>query len=77
MVNLVRLGFLVTVPIIGVLCGVWVARGLSRSISEISVTLKDASGELDREVGSVEVCALDDLPTLQLQVKPLPSAFDE
>ena len=51
--------------------GVWVARGLSRSISEISVTLKDASGELDREVGSVEVCALDDLPTLQLQVQTI------
>lgn len=70
-VNMVRLGFLVAAPIVGVLCGVWVARGLSRSISEISVTLKDATGELDREVGSVEVCALDDLPTLQLQVQTI------
>lgn len=68
MVHIVRLAFLIAGPIIGVLCGLWVARGLRRSLSEISVTLTDATGELDREVGCVEVSTLDDLPALQQQV---------
>ena len=68
-VNLVRLAFLVAGPILGVLYGLWVARGLNRSISQISVTLKDAAGEPDREMGSVEVRARGDLPGLQQQVQ--------
>ncbi|MDD4786656.1 MAG: ATP-binding protein [Pirellulales bacterium] len=65
----VHLTFLIAGPIVGVLCGLWVARGLRRSLSEISVTLRDAAGDLDRKVGSVEVRALDDLPALQQQVE--------
>jgi signal transduction histidine kinase len=68
-VNLVRLAFLIAGPILGVLYGLWVARGLNRSISQISVTLKDAAGDSDREVGSVEVRAGGDLPGLQQQVQ--------
>jgi hypothetical protein len=68
-VNVVRLAFLISGPIVGVLWGLWVARGLRRSISEISVTLKDATGVLDRELGSVEVRTLDDFPALQQQVR--------
>jgi len=67
--NLIRLAFLILGPIVGVLCGLWVARGLHRSISQISVTLKDATGDLDREVGSVEVRSLADLPGLHQQVQ--------
>jgi signal transduction histidine kinase len=69
MVNLIRFAFLTAGPIVGVLCGLWVARGLHRSISQISVTLKDATGDLDREVGSVDVRELGDLPGLQRQVQ--------
>jgi two-component system, NtrC family, sensor histidine kinase HydH len=68
-VNVVRLVFLIAGPILGVLYGFWVARGLNRSISQISVTLKDATGELDREVGSVELRARGGLPGLQEQVQ--------
>ncbi len=68
-VNLVRLAFLIAGPVLGVLYGLWVARGLNRSISQISVTLKDATGESEREVGSVEVRAHGDLPGLQQQVQ--------
>ena len=68
-VSLIRLAFLIAGPIVGVLWGLWVARGLHRSISQISVTLKDATGHMDREVGSVEVRDLADLPGLQQQVQ--------
>jgi two-component system, NtrC family, sensor histidine kinase HydH len=67
--NLVRLAFLIAGPVLGVLYGLWVARGLNRSISQISVTLKDAAGDFDREVGSVEVHARGDLPGLRQQVQ--------
>ena len=68
-VNLIRLAFLIAGPLVGVLCGLWVARGLHRSISQISVTLRDATGGLSREVGSVEVQSLADLPGLHQQVQ--------
>jgi signal transduction histidine kinase len=68
-VNLVRLAFLIAGPILGVLYGLWVAHGLHRSISQISVTLKDAAGDSDREVGSVDVRTGGDLPGLQQQVQ--------
>ena len=68
-VNLLRLAFLITGPVVGLLFGLWVARGLRRSISQISVTLRDATGDLSREVGSVEVQSLADLPGLQQQVQ--------
>jgi two-component system, NtrC family, sensor histidine kinase HydH len=68
-VNLLRLAFLILGPIVGLLCGLWVARGLHHSISQISVTLSDATGDLNREVGSVEVQSLADLPGLHQQVQ--------
>lgn len=70
-VNLIRLAFLTTGPVVGVLCGLWVARGLHRSISQISVTLSDATGELNREVGLVEVQTPADLPGLHQQVQTI------
>ena len=54
-VTWIRMGFLIAGPAIGILSGFFVASGLHRSISEISVTLKDASGDLVQEVGCVEL----------------------
>jgi two-component system sensor histidine kinase HydH len=68
-INAVRFTFLVLGPIAGVLCGLWVARGLRRSISQISVTLRDAAGELQCDVGSVDIHQFGDLPGLQRQVQ--------
>ncbi len=71
-VNLVRVAFMIVGPAIGILLGLWVARGLHHSISEINVILRDASGELQHEVGLVEIKpagAADGLPALQQQVQ--------
>ncbi len=68
-VNFMRLAFLIAGPIVGVVCGLWIARGLHRSISQISVTLSDATGDLNREVGSVKIQNLSDLPGLHQQVQ--------
>ena len=67
--TIIRLAFLIAGPILGVLYGLWVARGLNRSISQISVTLKDVAGASDHELGSVEVRAQGDFPQLQQQVQ--------
>lgn len=68
-VSLTRVAFLIAGPIVGVIFGLWIARGLHRSISQISVTLSDATGDLNREVGSVEIRNLSDLPGLHQQVQ--------
>ncbi len=68
-VNFMRLAFLIAGPIVGIVCGLWIARGLHRSISQISVTLSDATGDLNREVGSVKIQNLSDLPGLHQQVQ--------
>ena len=70
--NMARIAFAIVGPAFGILLGLWVARGLHHSISEISVTLRGASGELEQEVGLVEVHPLDELsglPALQQQVQ--------
>ncbi len=69
LVNLIRLAFLIGGPIVGVVFGLWMARSLHRSISQISVTLSDVTGDLNREVGSVEIRNLSDLPGLHQQVQ--------
>lgn len=56
-------------PILGVAYGLWVARGLQRSISQINITLRGATGELDREVGEVRWHASDGLPAVQQRVE--------
>jgi len=61
--------FLIAGPAIGILFGIFVARGLRRSITQISVTLKDATGELDRELGRVDVGRIGDLSGLEQQVQ--------
>jgi len=70
--NAVRLTFLIAGPAVGILLGIWVARGLHRSISQISVTLRDAQGDLEQDVGRVELVPADTLgalPALQQQVQ--------
>ena len=64
-------------PVVGIIWGLWVARGLRRSISQISITLKDAAGGLQHEVGRVEVHPSDDLPALQQQVQLVSSRIKE
>jgi len=77
LVTLVRVVFLVAGPAIGILCGFWVARGLHRSLSQISVTLKGATGELVEEIGRVDVYSPDDLPALQQQVQAIASRIKQ
>lgn len=56
-------------PAVGILWGMWIARGLSRSISQISISLRDAADGLEHEVGRVSVHPSDDLPALHQQVQ--------
>ncbi|MBN2581203.1 MAG: hypothetical protein JXB10_19635 [Pirellulales bacterium] len=67
--NVIRLVFLTAGPLIGILFGVWVARGLHRSISQIRVVLQDASDELEPEVGRMEILPADDLAGVQRQLE--------
>lgn len=68
-VTVARLGFVIVGPLIGIGFGMWVARGLHRSVSEISVILRDAAGKLEHNVGRVALHPSGDLPDLQKQVE--------
>lgn len=71
-VDAARIGFIIVGPALGIWLGVWVARGLHHSISQISVTLRTASGDLEQQIGLVEVrpaSELDGLPALEQQVQ--------
>ncbi len=71
-VNVTRISFIILGPAVGILLGLWVARGLHHTISEISVTLRGASGDLEQQIGLVEVSSTDELkglPALQQQVQ--------
>jgi signal transduction histidine kinase len=56
-------------PITGLVLGYAVARGLHHSIYQLSVSIRDAAGRLNREVGSVTFDELGDLPTLHIQMQ--------
>lgn len=64
-------------PAVGILWGIWIARGLSRSISQISISLNDAADGLEHEVGRVCVHPSDDLPALHQQVQLVSSRIRE
>ncbi len=68
-VRTVRLAFLVVGPLLGILLGMVVARGLHRYVSQISVTLKDATGQMEHELEWVKISPSSDLPELQQQVE--------
>lgn len=72
-VTVVRLAFLVAGPVLGVLLGLWVAQWLHRTISQITITLRDAAGELEHEVGRVTITPRGGLPELQEQVQAVSS----
>jgi two-component system, NtrC family, sensor histidine kinase HydH len=56
-------------PLIGLLLGYAVSRGLSRSIYQLSVGIRDAAGRLNRELGSVTLEEKGDLPDLHRQMQ--------
>jgi two-component system, NtrC family, sensor histidine kinase HydH len=71
-VDMLRLSFVILGPAVGILLGARAARGLHRSLSQISVTLRDASGDLEQEIGRVEIdpdVSLGGLPALERLVQ--------
>jgi signal transduction histidine kinase len=68
-VMLARTVVLIVGPLLGVLFGLWVAWGIHRSIARISITLEDATGASDRQLGRLEIRPSSDLPQLQQQVE--------
>ena len=68
-VTVLQISCLIAGPLIGILFGIWVARGLNRSVSQISVTLKGATGELEQELGRVDLSPSGELPQLHQQVE--------
>jgi two-component system, NtrC family, sensor histidine kinase HydH len=64
-------------PTVGIILGLWIANRLQRSISRISISLKDAAGGLDCEVGRVDLVPSDDLPALQQQVQRVSSRIKQ
>jgi signal transduction histidine kinase len=55
-------------PLGGLIGGFGVARGLSRSVAQLSVRLNDLHSELDQQVGSVRLAAGGDLNALDRQL---------
>jgi signal transduction histidine kinase len=64
-------------PAVGIIWGLWIARGLRRSISQISINLNDAASGMEQEIGRVDVHPSDDLPALQQQVQLVSSHIKE
>lgn len=56
-------------PAIGIGSGLWIAQRMRRSISRLSISLKDAADGLERDVGCVDLVTSEDLPALQSQVQ--------
>ena len=56
-------------PVLGIACGVWIARGFRHSIARISVTLSSTETGASQPLGLVTVTPADDLPALQQQVE--------
>lgn len=61
--------YLVIGPVLGIACGLWVARGMQRSLARVSVTLQVAAGTMHHELGPIEVSSNGDLSALQEQVQ--------
>ncbi len=65
----VMLALWIVGPAVGIAWGVWAARWFRRSIAQISISLKDAAGGLEREVDRFDLVPSDDLPVLHGQVQ--------
>jgi signal transduction histidine kinase len=55
----------------GLVIGYSMARRLRHSIAQLSISIRDAAGRLNRELGSVTLKEEGDLPALQLQMQGL------
>ncbi len=55
-------------PVAGLVMGVGIAQGLSRSIARLNVRVRDVQGELDQDVGAVELSAGGGLHQLDAQL---------
>jgi signal transduction histidine kinase len=64
-------------PIGGVICGYGIARGLSRSIYQLSVRVQDITQRLEQDVASVSVAADGDLATLDRQLQHVVGRVEE
>lgn len=66
---LLRIGVLIAGPALGLVLGFAASRGMHRSITQISVTLQNFAGDLNREVGQVKLSTSHNLPELHHQVQ--------
>ena len=64
-------------PIGGIICGYGIARGLSRSIYQLSVRVQDITQRLEQDVASVSVAADGDLATLDRQLQHVVGRVEE
>jgi two-component system sensor histidine kinase HydH len=64
-------------PIGGIICGYGIARGLSRSIYQLSVRVQDITQRLEQDVASVSVAADGDLATLDRQLQQVVGRVEE
>lgn len=67
--NPLRIAMMILGPLLGILCGVWIALGFRHSIARISVTLSSTETGAAQAVGHVTVTPAGDLPALQQQVE--------
>jgi signal transduction histidine kinase len=64
-------------PVSGLIIGYGVARGLSRSIYQLSVRVQDMARRLDQDVASVSVAAEGDIPALDKQLRHVVQRVEE
>jgi signal transduction histidine kinase len=64
-------------PVAGVLCGYGIARGLSRSIYQLSVRVQDITQRLDQDVASLSVSADGDIESLDRQLQHVVGRVEE
>jgi signal transduction histidine kinase len=64
-------------PLSGIIIGFGVARGLSRSIYQLSVRVQNISQRLDQDVASVSVAADGDIQHLDTQLQHIVSKVEE
>ena len=77
LINSLRLCFLIAGPGIGLYLGFRAARGLHRSISQISIILKEATAETGESLAQIEVDEKSQLPELHQQVQVVAARIRE
>ncbi len=77
LVRLAMLGLGVVAPLSGLISGFGIARGLSRSIYQLSVRVQDIAQHLDQDVASVSIPAGGDLQTVDKQLQHVVSRVEE